>query len=185
MLRLRAENRPATEAERPVLLAWTGWGATPYLFDERKRFASQFATERAALQELLSEEEFAQARASTLNAHYTDPDYAQVIWQALRGLGLEAGSGLRVLEPGVGAGRFLADVPAGADIVGVEVDPISAAIAQALYPHASIIAESFAATRAPGRPTTLLWATCRSASTSCGIPISIRTAGTRFTTTSS
>ncbi|MEU9168556.1 UvrD-helicase domain-containing protein [Streptomyces sp. NPDC048420] len=149
VLRLRAENRPATEAERQVLQQWTGWGATPYLFDERKKFAATFAAERAHLRDILSEDEYAKARSSTLNAHYTDPAYARVVWQALQQFGVPAGGQLRVLEPGVGAGRFLADAPADAEIVGVEVDPITAAVAQALYPNAQILTESFADTRPP------------------------------------
>ncbi|GAB2326660.1 UvrD-helicase domain-containing protein [Streptomyces variabilis] len=148
VLRLREENRPATEAERQVLQQWTGWGATPYLFDERKKFAATFAAERAHLREILSEDEYAKARASTLNAHYTHPAYARVVWQALQRFGVP-GAQLRVLEPGVGAGRFLADAPADAEIVGVEVDPITAAVAQALYPNAQILTESFADTRPP------------------------------------
>ncbi|MFK4184345.1 UvrD-helicase domain-containing protein [Streptomyces sparsogenes] len=149
VLRLRAENRLATEAERQVLQQWTGWGATPYLFDERKKFAAMFAAERAHLREILSEDEYAKARASTLNAHYTDPAYARVVWQALQRFGVPAGAQLRVLEPGVGAGRFLADAPADAEIVGVEVDPITAAVAQALYPNVQILTESFADTWPP------------------------------------
>ncbi|MEU6349683.1 UvrD-helicase domain-containing protein [Streptomyces sp. NPDC047072] len=149
VLRLRAENRPATEAEQQVLQQWTGWGATPYLFDERKKFAATFAAERAHLRDILSQDEYAKARSSTLNAHYTDPVYARVVWQALRQFGVPAGAQLRVLEPGVGAGRFLADAPADAEIVGVEVDPITAAVAQALYPSAQILTESFADTRPP------------------------------------
>ncbi|MGW4490460.1 AAA family ATPase [Streptomyces sp. NPDC004376] len=149
VLQLRAENRRATDVERQVLRQWTGWGATPYLFDKRKRFAAIFATERAHLRDILSDDEYAKARASTLNAHYTDPAYARVVWQALQRFGVPAGTQLRVLEPGVGAGRFLADAPADAEIVGVEVDPITAAVAQALYPNAQILAESFADTRPP------------------------------------
>ncbi|MDQ0765619.1 UvrD-helicase domain-containing protein [Streptomyces canus] len=149
VLRLRAENRPATDAERQVLQQWTGWGATPYLFDERKKFAATFAAERAHLRDILSDDEYAKARSSTLNAHYTDPAYARVVWQALQRFGVPTGAQLRVLEPGVGAGRFLADAPADAEIVGVEVDPITAAVAQALYPSAQILAESFADTRPP------------------------------------
>lgn len=149
VLRLRTENRPATEAERQVLQQWTGWGAAPYLFDERKKFAATFAAERAHLRDILSDDEYAKARTSTLNAHYTDPAYARVVWQALQRFGVPAGAQLRVLEPGVGAGRFLADAPADAEIVGIEVDPITAAVAQALYPNAQILAESFADTRPP------------------------------------
>ncbi|MFF0131013.1 UvrD-helicase domain-containing protein [Streptomyces mirabilis] len=149
VLRLRAENRQATEAERRVLQQWTGWGATPYLFDERKKFAATFAAERAHLRDILSDDEYAKARSSTLNAHYTDPAYARVVWQALQRFGVPAGAQLRVLEPGVGAGRFLADAPADAEIVGVEVDSITAAVARALYPTAEILTESFADTRPP------------------------------------
>ncbi|MGW7521861.1 hypothetical protein ACWGJ2_40490, partial [Streptomyces sp. NPDC054796] len=149
VLRLRAENRPATDAERQVLQQWTGWGATPYLFDKRKRFAPTFAAERAHLRAILPDDEYAKARSSTLNAHYTDPAYARIVWRALQRFGVPAGSQLRVLEPGVGSGRFLADAPAGAEIVGVEVDPITAAVAVALYPTAQILAESFAETRPP------------------------------------
>ncbi|MCA1217376.1 UvrD-helicase domain-containing protein [Streptomyces sp. 8L] len=149
VLQLRAENRPATDAERQVLQQWTGWGATPYLFDERKRFAATFAAERAHLRDILSDDEYAKARTSTLNAHYTDPAYARVVWHALQRFGVPAGAQLRVLEPGVGAGRFLADAPADAEIVGIEVDPITAAIARALYPDAQIHTESFADTRPP------------------------------------
>ncbi|MGW1871702.1 UvrD-helicase domain-containing protein [Streptomyces sp. NPDC001975] len=149
VLRLRAEDRPATDAERQVLQQWTGWGATPYLFDERKKFAAMFAAERAHLRDILSDDEYAKARSSTLNAHYTDPAYARVVWQALQRFGVPAGAQLRVLEPGVGAGRFLADAPADAEIVGVEVDPITAAVARALYPNAQILTESFADTRPP------------------------------------
>ena len=122
-----------------MLQQWTGWGATPYLFDERKKFAATFAAERAHLREVLSDDEYAKARASTLNAHYTDPAYARVVWQALQRFGVPAGAKLRVLEPGVGAGRFLADAPTDAEIVGVEVDPITAAVARALYPDAQIL----------------------------------------------
>ncbi|MFE9449596.1 AAA family ATPase [Streptomyces sp. NPDC006739] len=149
VLQLQAEDRPATEAERQVLQQWTGWGAAPYLFDERKKFAAMFAAERAHLRDILSDDEYAKARSSTLNAHYTDPAYARVVWQALHRFGVPAGAPLRVLEPGVGAGRFLADAPADAEIVGVEVDPITAAVARALYPNAQILTESFADTRPP------------------------------------
>ncbi|MFF3710272.1 UvrD-helicase domain-containing protein [Streptomyces phaeochromogenes] len=132
-----------------MLRHWTGWGATPYLFDERKKFAATFAADRAHLREVLSEDEYAKARSSTLNAHYTDPAYARVVWQALQRFGVPAGAQLRVLEPGVGAGRFLTDAPADAEIVGIEVDPIAAAVARALYPNAQILTESFADTRPP------------------------------------
>jgi len=105
-----------------------------------------FAAERALLRDILTPDEYADARSSTLNAHYTDPSYTRVVWRALERLGVGTGP-LRVLEPGVGTGRFLADAPDGAETVGVEADPITAAIAQALHPTAEIRAESFADTR--------------------------------------
>ena len=80
------------------------------------------------------------ARRSTLNAHYTDPAIATAIWDLCATLGFDGGT---VLEPGCGAGAFLALAPAGCALVGVEVDPATAGIAQLLHPHADIRAEGF------------------------------------------
>ena len=86
------------------------------------------------------------ARRTTINAHYTDPAIAQAMWQTLTDLGFQAG---RVLEPGAGAGTFIGLAPAGAELTGVELDPTTARIAQAIHPHATIRAESFAQTPLP------------------------------------
>ncbi len=88
----------------------------------------------------------AAAARTTVNAHYTDAAYVQAIWDALGELGFTGG---RVLEPGCGSGTFIGLAPPGADMVGVELDPTTAAIARALYPNAQVLAESFADTRIP------------------------------------
>ena len=127
-----------------MLARWAGWGATPSVFDESK---PEFAGERATLQQLLSEAEYRAAARTTLNAHYTDAALVTAIWDGLRAHGFDHTAG-RVLEPGCGSGNFVGLAPDSArQLVGVELDPTTAAIATALYPHASIRAESFAATR--------------------------------------
>ncbi|MER7278027.1 UvrD-helicase domain-containing protein [Dactylosporangium sp. NPDC000244] len=143
---IEAEQRPATSEEQATLARWSGWGATPGLFDERPREAARFAAERAELQQLLGDDAYRAARATTLNAHYTDPRLAAVVWAALGTLGFDGGS---VLEPGCGSGNFLAGAPAGTRLLGVEVDPVTARIAQARFPHADIRSESFADTQLP------------------------------------
>ncbi|MEV6928445.1 UvrD-helicase domain-containing protein [Dactylosporangium sp. NPDC051485] len=143
---IEAEQRPATDEEQAALARWSGWGATPGLFDERPREAGRFAAERAELQQLLGDDAYRAARATTLNAHYTDPRLAAVVWAALGTLGFDGGS---VLEPGCGSGNFLAGAPAGTRLLGVEVDPLTARIAQARFPHADIRSESFADTQLP------------------------------------
>ncbi|MGH2500491.1 MAG: helicase, partial [Candidatus Limnocylindria bacterium] len=115
----------------------------PEIFDEARE---EWAPERARLRTLLDDGAYAAARRTTINAHYTDPAYVQQMWAALQRLSFDGG---RVLEPGAGAGTFVGMAPPGAEMVGVELDPTSAAIAQALYPGATIRAESFADTRLP------------------------------------
>lgn len=126
-----------------MLARWGSWGAVPGIFDEAQ---TRWQPHRDRLRALLSEEEFAAARRTVLNAHYTDPAYVEPMWQALERLGFQGG---RVLEPGCGAGTFIGMAPAGAEMVGVELDPTSAHIAAALYPHAQVRAESFAQTKIP------------------------------------
>ena len=110
----------------------------PAVFDPER---ADLAPARDRLHGLLGEDGFAQARSSTLNAHYTDATIARSMWRAAADLGFRSG---RVLEPGCGSGTFIGLAPAGADMVGVEKDPTTAAIASALYPEAQIRAESFA-----------------------------------------
>jgi N12 class adenine-specific DNA methylase len=110
----------------------------PQLFDEH---LDAFADERAELRSLLSDAEYAAARRSTLNAHFTDAALVAVVWDGLHRLGFTGG---QVLEPGCGSGHFIGLAPPPARLVGVERDPISAAVATALYPQAHIVAGSFA-----------------------------------------
>ena len=131
-----------------MLAGWSSWGAIPLVLDERD---TTFTAEREQLRELLDEAGWDAARRTTLNAHYTDPAYVEAVWDTVVGLGFTGG---RVLEPGCGSGTFLGLAPAGLpgrlELLGVELDPATAAIAAALYPHAQVVAESFADTRLPG-----------------------------------
>src|SRR5205823_4937063 len=92
---------------------------------------------------LLNEAEWAAARRTTINAHYTSAQVVTLMWSTVERLGFEP-HGARVLEPGCGSGNFIGFAPHGVQAIGVELDPTTAAIAQALYPAARIRAESFA-----------------------------------------
>ena len=127
-----------------MLAGWSSWGAISDVFDEHD---PDWATEREQLRSLLDEPAIAAARRTTLNAHYTDPAIVAAIWDTVTALGFDGG---RVLEPGCGSGAFLGLAPEGAQTVGVELDPTSAAIAHALYPDATVRAESFVDTKYPG-----------------------------------
>lgn len=113
------------------------------MFDEKR---PEYQADREQLHKVLSDAEYTAARRTTINAHYTDPAIAAEMWQAVTRLGFTQG---RVLEPGCGAGTFIGLAPDGVQAVGVELDPTTAAIAQALYPDADIRSESFADTRMP------------------------------------
>jgi N12 class adenine-specific DNA methylase len=138
---LQHDARPATAPEQVVLARWSGWGAVPEVFDDDRE---EFAWARRQLPELLSSDDLAAARRNTINAHYTDAVLVKVIWDGARKLGFERG---RVLEPGCGSGNFIGFAPEGAQVTGVELDPVTAGIAATLYPQAQILAESFADTR--------------------------------------
>ncbi|HCU50145.1 MAG TPA: helicase, partial [Micromonosporaceae bacterium] len=106
---------------------------------------SRYAAAQESLKLLLSPAEFAAARRTTRNAHYTDAGYVRAIWDAMRKLGFEGG---QVLEPGSGSGTFVGLVPdeisADTHVTGVELDPITAAVSRALYPNQDVRTESFA-----------------------------------------
>ncbi len=138
---LTEQARPASSDEQRVLARWSSWGAIPDVFDQAK---VNWADERAELRSLLSDSEWDAAARTTINAHYTDPLIARQMWRALRDLGFTGGT---VLEPGSGVGTFIGLAPGTAQMTGVELDPITAAISAALYPHATIRGESFADTR--------------------------------------
>ncbi|WP_343320545.1 SNF2-related protein (plasmid) [Arthrobacter sp. TMP15] len=135
---LEAEQRTATPEEQRSLAKWSSWGAVPQLFDK-----AEWADERAKLQEVLTEKEYSAASRTTINAHYTDAAIVQQMWTAVEDLGFTSG---QVLEPGSGSGTFIGMAPAGATMTGIELDPLTASISQALYPHATIRNESFANT---------------------------------------
>jgi N12 class adenine-specific DNA methylase/SAM-dependent methyltransferase len=141
--RIEREDRPAAAEEQAVMARWSGWGAVPETFDDSR---DDFAWARLELTTLLSDEELAAAARNTLNAHYTDAALVEAIWGAAMRLGFEGG---QVLEPGCGSGNFIGFAPQGAQLVGVELEPVTAAIARSLYPDAQVLTESFADTRAP------------------------------------
>jgi len=140
---LQRERRPATAAEQAQLARWSGWGAVPEVFDATRQ---DLAWARAELATRLTPEELAAAARNTLNAHYTDADLVQAIWAGVQELGFTDG---RVLEPGCGSGNFIGLAPAGAQFTGIELEPVTAQIAAALYPGTDVRNESFAVTRAP------------------------------------
>ncbi len=139
--RLAVEQRPATEWEKATLIQYAGWGALPQVFDAYNR---DWQRDRQALQAELSGEEWDRARSTTLNAHYTAPTVVRAMYAALERFGFEGG---RILEPACGIGHFIGCMPEPmlrrTSITGLEIDPLTARIAQALYPDADIRAEPF------------------------------------------
>ncbi|MPZ28465.1 MAG: helicase [Micromonosporaceae bacterium] len=141
--RLETERRAATAAEQAVLGRWAGWGALPQVFDTHQ---PGWEPIRAELAGLLNEQEYAAARASTINAHYTGAEVVEAMWQLVADLGFTRG---RVLEPGCGSGNFFGFAPPGAQLFGVEAEPVTARVARALYPDAEVRIEGFERTRLP------------------------------------
>ncbi len=137
---LQAENRPATAEEKSVLVRYVGWGGLSQIFSP----ATDWQKENIELSALLSEEEFRAARASTLNAHYTSGEVIQAMYAAAERLGFAGG---RILEPSCGTGHFIGFMPEAIQsqsvITGIEIDPLTAQIAKALYPDADIRNEPF------------------------------------------
>ena len=140
---LEFEGRQATPEEQAVLSQYVGWGGLADAFDEGKE---AWASEFAELYEALSPEEYAAARASTLNAHYTSPTVIKAIYEAVGNMGFETGN---ILEPSMGIGNFfglLPDTMAGSKLYGVELDSITGRIAKQLYPQANITVAGFETT---------------------------------------
>lgn len=142
---LQDQSRAATPAEQTILARWSGWGAAPEIFDPD---STSHRPARQELAGLLSEAEWTAARRTTINAHYTSAEIVTLVWSTVRQIGFDPDAA-RVLEPGSGSGNFLGFAPAGVQLTGIELDPTTAAISAALYPHAAIRAESFAETRLP------------------------------------
>ena len=133
-------ENPATRDQQEVLAAWSGWGGLAPIFDPRRE---DWKAEQDRLQSLLSQDDVEAAAKGVLNAHYTNPNYVQPIWAALKRLGLEDA---RLIEPGCGSGNFIGAAPDDVSMVGVELDSMTAAIVAKLYPSAEILHESFAET---------------------------------------
>ena len=140
---IEQENRYATPEEQHILSQYVGWGGLADAFDPDK---PAWAAEYAELKELLTQEEYTAARASTLNAHYTSPIVIRAIYDAVEQMGFRTGN---ILEPSCGVGNFFGMLPesmAGSRLYGVELDSISGRIAKQLYPKADITVAGFETT---------------------------------------
>lgn len=150
---IESEGRPATPEEQKLLVQYTGWGGMPQPFAADWAVPRDWQGVREELTGLLTPEEFASARASTPNAHYTSPSVIRGMWRALERMGFQPNELYAVLEPSMGAGHFFGLMPeeiAGrAQRVGIELDSITGRIAKALYPLADVHVAGFEAVRLP------------------------------------
>ena len=143
LFKLEEEHRGATAEEQQVLSQYVGWGGLSDAFDPGK---DSWAKEYAELKGLLSEDEYAAARSSVLNAHYTSPTVIRGIYDAVERMGFRSGN---ILEPSMGVGNFFGMLPdsmAGSRLYGVELDSITGRIAKMLYPQADITVAGFETT---------------------------------------
>ena len=143
LFKLEQEHRGATAEEQQVLSQYVGWGGLADAFDPSK---DSWAKEYAELKGLLSEDEYAAARSSTLNAHYTSPVVIRSIYDAVEKMGFQSGN---ILEPSMGVGNFFGMLPDSMQdsrLYGVELDSITGRIAQKLYPQADITVAGFETT---------------------------------------
>ena len=140
---MEQEHRGATAEEQQVLSQYVGWGGLADAFDPNKE---NWSAEYTQLKELLSEDEYAAARASTLNAHYTSPTVIRSIYDAVERMGFHIGN---ILEPSMGVGNFFGMLPdsmADSRLYGVELDSITGRVAKKLYPQADITVAGFETT---------------------------------------
>ena len=143
LFKLEQERRGAIAEEQQVLSQYVGWGGLSDAFDPGK---DSWAKEYAELKGLLSEDEYAAARSSVLNAHYTSPTVIRGIYDAVERMGFRSGN---ILEPSMGVGNFFGMLPdsmAGSRLYGVELDSITGRIAKMLYPQADITVAGFETT---------------------------------------
>ena len=143
LFKLEEEHRGATAEEQQVLSQYVGWGGLADAFDPNKE---NWSAEYTQLKELLSEDEYAAARSSTLNAHYTSPTVIRSIYDAVVRMGFHSGN---ILEPSMGVGNFFGMLPdsmADSRLYGVELDSITGRIAKKLYPQADITVAGFETT---------------------------------------
>ena len=140
---LEFEGLQASPEQQEILSRYVGWGGLADAFDENK---PNWADEFAELYATLSPEEYAAARASTLNAHYTSPTVIKAIYEAVGNMGFQTGN---ILEPAIGVGNFFGLLPQemqGSRLYGVELDSITGRIAKQLYPKADITVAGFETT---------------------------------------
>jgi len=143
---LEEENRLATPQEQEILAKYVGWGGLPQVFDKDN---PQWAKEYTELKELLDEDEYNSARASTLNAHYTPPAVIKAIYTCLENMGFQTGN---ILEPACGSGNFFGLVPESmkdSRLYGVELDGVTGRITKQLYQQANIAVQGFEETSLP------------------------------------
>ena len=143
LFQLEQEHRGATAEEQQILSQYVGWGGLPDVFDPDK---GNWAKEYSELKGLLSEDEYAAARSSVLNAHYTSPTVIRAIYDAVEKMGFRNGN---ILEPSMGIGNFfgmLPDTMQDSRLYGVELDSVTGRIAQKLYPDANIKVAGFETT---------------------------------------
>ena len=143
LFKLEQEHRGATAEEQQVLSQYVGWGGLSDVFDPNK---DGWAKEYTELKGLLSEDEYAAARSSTLNAHYTSPVVIRSIYDAVEKMGFQSGN---ILEPSMGVGNFFGMLPEAMQdsrLYGVELDSITGRIAKKLYPQADITVAGFETT---------------------------------------
>jgi N12 class adenine-specific DNA methylase len=141
---LETEDRQAEESEKAVLVRYAGWGALAQVFEPEWRVRGEWSAVAADVRNLLTSDEYASARATTPNAHFTSPLVINAIWAGLQKLGLRQGA--QVLEPAMGVGHFFGLMPeemTGGHRTGVEIDSLSARIARMLYPDSTIFAQGF------------------------------------------
>ena len=140
---LESAGQQASPEQQEILSRYVGWGGLSDAFDPEKL---AWASEYTQLKELLTPEEYAAARSSTLNAHYTSPTVIQAIYEAVGRMGFETGN---ILEPSMGVGNFFGMLPEemrNSRLYGVELDPVSGRIAKQLYPKADITVGGFETT---------------------------------------
>ena len=134
--RLELEKRSATEVEQRQLVRYVGWGGLPQVFDT---WNDDWKSQRDRLKQILTPEELASARATTLNAHYTSATIIEAMYSALERFGFQGG---RILEPACGLGHFLGLMPEAirtiSTFTGIEIDSLTARLTQALYPESDI-----------------------------------------------
>src|SRR3989440_1275730 len=147
---IEAENRDATDNEKARLVRYAGWGALAQVFEPEWRIKPEWKAAATEVKQLLTDEEYESARATTPNAHFTSPLVIQAIWHGLEKMGIRSGG--EVLEPAMGIGHLFGLMPEtlqGVHRRVVELDSLTARIAKQLYPDSTIFHQGFENTSLP------------------------------------